>query len=201
MVSRRAEFAAAAVRVIARNGLHAATVRAVAAEAGWSPGALQKSFTSMDELIRAAIELIIEQAGSRMAIAASTGTLTGDIQAMIEQTLPLDSQRRDESKVWASLTIRAVDVPWIAHLLIEQDRQVIDALAGLLRAAQGTGEITADSEPVALAGALVALADGLAVRLLYDPSARPAVLAALAVGTEHLLPKGPASPGGRSKPR
>lgn len=48
---RRAALIEAALRVIARDGLAAATTRAIAAEAGMSLASLHYAFTSRDELI------------------------------------------------------------------------------------------------------------------------------------------------------
>ena len=48
---RRAELAAAAAQLIARAGVGAATMRDVAAEAGWTTGALTHYFADKRELL------------------------------------------------------------------------------------------------------------------------------------------------------
>ena len=50
---RQAEFADAALRLVARDGLSAVTFRSLAAEAGMSLGAVQKAFPSKEQLLRA----------------------------------------------------------------------------------------------------------------------------------------------------
>ncbi len=188
--SRRGEFAGAALRVIARSGLGALTVRAVAEEAGWSVGALQKSFASVDDLVRAAVALTIRTADARIAATPLTGSLVSDIAAMVEQTLPLDQVRRDEAKVWAALVTRAVDVPWMAELFVTQDRLVIDQLAAALADVADRGLLPAGTDVVAVATAVVALSDGFASRLLYNPGCEADVRSALRYGLAALLPSG-----------
>ena len=49
--ARRAELAAAVWRLASREGLGAVTMRGVAAEAGWSTGALGHYFADKEELL------------------------------------------------------------------------------------------------------------------------------------------------------
>ncbi|HHW51334.1 MAG TPA: TetR family transcriptional regulator [Pseudoclavibacter sp.] len=53
---RRAELIAAAIRVIAREGIHAATTRAISAEAGMPLASFHYVFSSRDQLLREVIE-------------------------------------------------------------------------------------------------------------------------------------------------
>jgi AcrR family transcriptional regulator len=57
---RRDELVAAAIRVIARDGVARATTRAIVAEAGMPLGAFHYIFTNHDELMRAVIETVTE---------------------------------------------------------------------------------------------------------------------------------------------
>ncbi len=58
---RRGELIAAAIRVIARQGVAAATTRAITAEAGMPLGAFTYIFGTQDELMTAVIDTVIEQ--------------------------------------------------------------------------------------------------------------------------------------------
>lgn len=49
-------------RVVRRDGVAAATVRSIAAEAGWSPGALRHYFSTQAELLAFAMEHVIARA-------------------------------------------------------------------------------------------------------------------------------------------
>lgn len=63
---RREELARAVWAVIARAGVEGATVRAVAAEAGWSMGALRYYFATQDGLLRFALEVMLRRTPERL---------------------------------------------------------------------------------------------------------------------------------------
>ncbi|WP_337062399.1 TetR/AcrR family transcriptional regulator [Kineococcus sp. G2] len=170
---RADEFAGAALRVVARGGLQAVSVRTVAAEAGWSAGALQKVFPTKEDLLRAAVDLMDRRVRDRTGGTTPTGDPVEDLAALVEETLPLDAHRREESLVWTAFALEGARTPWIADVLRTQDDTVTADLAPLV------GED--------VARAVTALADGFAVRLLYDPGAADAVRAALRTALTALL--------------
>ena len=59
LADRRAALIGAAVRVIARSGLAAATTRAIVTEAGMPLGSFHYVFDSRDDLITAVIETVM----------------------------------------------------------------------------------------------------------------------------------------------
>ena len=64
---RRRELAHAVWRVIRRQGVDQASVRTVALEAGWSPGALRHYFATQSELLAFAMRLVVERIEGRIA--------------------------------------------------------------------------------------------------------------------------------------
>lgn len=78
LADRRTELIGAAVRVIARSGLAAATTRAIVAEAGMPLGSFHYAFDSRDDLIAAVIDTITDEehdaALSALPNAADGGT-------------------------------------------------------------------------------------------------------------------------------
>ncbi|MDO9378198.1 MAG: TetR family transcriptional regulator C-terminal domain-containing protein [Nocardioidaceae bacterium] len=106
--ARRAELAAAMRRVILRDGVEAASVRGVAAEAGWSAGALRHYFPDQAALLRFAVSLMLAEVPVRTARHLHGGAWTvDDAQALLEEVLPLDDVRRFEMRVWLATTDRA----------------------------------------------------------------------------------------------
>ncbi len=56
--ARREEIAQALWRVVRRDGIRAASVRTIAAEAGWSAGAVRYYFPDQDGLLSFAMDLV-----------------------------------------------------------------------------------------------------------------------------------------------
>ena len=107
--ARRREIAAALWRVVRSTGVHDASVRTVAAEAGWSAGALRHYFSTQEALFTFALQLMTEQTSAR--IRALLDEEQGDGlergAQLIEQFLPLDETRRGECLVWYAFADRA----------------------------------------------------------------------------------------------
>jgi AcrR family transcriptional regulator len=156
---RRREVAAAFGRVVARDGLDAASVRAVAAEAGWSTGVLAHYFVDKDELLVAALRLAIERALERARPHLRRGGRAGLAGALLE-AMPLDDERRAEVRLWFTLVGRAVTRPELAA-----------ELAAHYAAWRAAPE--AFGVPRAAAARLVAAVDGISVQALLDPAAWP----------------------------
>lgn len=106
--ARRGEIALAVRRLVAREGLPGATVRAVAAESGWSMGAVRYYFASQDELLTFAVESMIERVPERVVRLREQMPAGPDrAVAYLEQLLPLDRERRAECTVWLAALARA----------------------------------------------------------------------------------------------
>ncbi|GAA4681808.1 TetR/AcrR family transcriptional regulator [Nocardioides nanhaiensis] len=106
--ARRAEIADAVGRVVLAEGTAAATVRRVAAEAGWSPGAVRHYFPDQAALLRLVIARAYEQVPARVEThlrawfedATVRTDPRGAAQRLMEEVLPLDEQRLLEMHVW-----------------------------------------------------------------------------------------------------
>lgn len=171
---RRAQIADAAWRVVRRDGYAALSVRTVAAEAGWSVGAIRHYFDSQAALVRFAMHSLAEQVGRRVRARAEVAADLDDIVATLEETLPMDAARRAEAEVWLALTTASRTDPE----MLEVWQGVHSGLGELMRrcvrrAAELHGrtiDLTAE------AGRLHALTDGLAVHGVLDPSVTPAAI-------------------------
>ncbi|MFC0097108.1 TetR/AcrR family transcriptional regulator [Micromonospora marina] len=166
--ARRAELAQAMWRVVYRDGVGAATVRSIAAEAGWSPSALRHYFATQTELLVFAMEHVQAEAAERIAADDRTGGPREVAQRILEQLLPLDRQRVREAEVWLLLAARAQTDPVARARMADADdgiRRAVEFAVVLL-----TGEPAADHETVAR---LHALLDGLALHALLYPERMP----------------------------
>ena len=88
---RRAELAAAAAQLIARAGVGAATMREVAAEAGWTTGALTHYFSDKRELLLFTFRSSLAQRHANRN-AAERSTRGRRCSQALEGALPLDDE-------------------------------------------------------------------------------------------------------------
>ena len=118
---RRRELAAALRRVVSRGGVESASIRAVAAEAGWSLGAVQYYFSTRDELLlfagrqlqadaEARIAGIIKAAEAGRALAERSSALDVALR-LCEEALPIDKRHRSEQLLWLALMMRSARDP------------------------------------------------------------------------------------------
>jgi AcrR family transcriptional regulator len=105
--ARRQELAEATRRVVRRAGVEGATVRAVAAEAGWSPGSLRYYFPAQSELFAFAMELVVDRVRERISALEPAGEVRAAVERALEQVLPLDAERKMEMEVWLAFWARA----------------------------------------------------------------------------------------------
>ena len=179
-VDKRDAFAASVLDLIVRGGIQAVSVRTVAADSGWSAGALQKTFSNKEALLRAAVELVVSRVEARMDAISFGGDATDYLVRLIEETLPLDQLRREEAIAWNAFAAEATHTQWIAEILAGQDQRISAQLVEALRSF-GT------SQPEAAAAGIIAVSDGFALRLLYDPKRADEFCAALRPIINHLL--------------
>jgi AcrR family transcriptional regulator len=167
---RREELAAAVWRLASRDGLEAVTMRAVAAEAGWSTGALHHYFADKEELLLFAFQTVAGRVRRRIAAAgeASSGAFEF-LHGLLAEGLPLDAERQAEVRVWFAFLGLALTRPALARAQRLTYRAWRGQIADTLREAQDSGEIAAGVDPDGEAAALVALVDGLAVQATFEP--------------------------------
>jgi AcrR family transcriptional regulator len=183
---RRRTIANALLRLAAREGLPAVSIRSVAAESGFSAGAVQKYFPTKDDLLLRALELTEERLAERYAALPPDA----GIDDYLRQALPLDEERREEAIVLAAFTADAANHADWAKLLAEGYSALEEETAELLRQAQSAGLVPADRDPKALAAGLTALSDGFTTRILHLPKDSPEIdrlLDALAISARLLL--------------
>jgi AcrR family transcriptional regulator len=155
--ARRRELAAAVWRVVSSRGPQAVTIRDVAAEAGWSSGALRHYFPTKEELQVFAFRLAGERAAAR--IRAREGAR---LEQLLEEALPLDDERRDEARTWFAFVGQAGSSPSLHAELAETYRQTVGWVASQLP------DDLPDRDTVA--ALLFAAVDGITVQALAMPS-------------------------------
>lgn len=175
----RDEILTAALQVFARRGCREAGVDEIAAEAGYSKGALYWHFSGKEELLTALLEERVDKPmRERFAMLASAAP-ERDMSAAATQAFAqqLDEEREAmllEREQW-SLAIRD---PALRARYAERQAELRRALAAAMEARArhlGTPDLTMPAEDVARI--VMAIIGGLAVDELIEPgSVRPELL-------------------------
>jgi AcrR family transcriptional regulator len=166
---RRDELAAAVWRLASREGLEAVTIRRVAAEAGWSTGALHHYFADKEELLLFAFQTVADRVGRRVAAARqSAAEPLALARELLAIGLPLDAERRAETRVWFAFLGLALTRPVLARAQRAAYRHWRRLVADALREARERGQVEAGLDVEREAAELVALVDGLAVQAMFE---------------------------------
>jgi AcrR family transcriptional regulator len=105
--ARREEIAEALWRVVRRDGIRAASVRTIAAEAGWSAGAVRYYFPDQDGLLSFAMDLVSRRVTDRVSAIEPKGSIETIVLRYFDEVLPLDAERRAEFDVWLAFMAQA----------------------------------------------------------------------------------------------
>jgi AcrR family transcriptional regulator len=165
---RRAEVVEATRRIILREGIEAATTRAIAREAGYSNGVLTHYFADKDDIMLSALHFSHRRIVERLRDKLAGHTGLAALRELLLDNLPLDDERMQESGLEIGFWSRSMTSP----VLLEAQRAEAEELRYLVRSLLGTaaetGEITTGEDLDDVAERLLALVDGLSVhRLLY----------------------------------
>ncbi len=131
-------------------------IRDVAAEAGWSSGALRHYLPTREELLVFAFRLAGDRAAAR--IRAAEG---GPLIAQLEQALPLDAERREEALIWFAFVGMAPSEPRLAAELERMYEHIVEWLTGRIGGRDATRRATL----------VFAAVDGITIQALAMPAA------------------------------
>jgi AcrR family transcriptional regulator len=164
----------AAGQVFARRGYHAAAVDEVAAEAGFSTGALYSNFEGKEDLFLALLTREIERQVREVSEAiAERGTLDERARGGAEYWNRFLEREPELVLLFMEFWAYAVRNPEVRERFAARYAEVRAALAGLIEeSARELGiELTLPAELLAVA--VDALADGFALQKLADPDSVP----------------------------
>jgi len=97
---RRDEIALVACRVVAEYGFDQATIVRIARQAGYTTGMVAHYFDSKQEIIIAALRLILRRIEERLTAAAGEGD--PQLLALLTEALPVDATRFTECAFWTA---------------------------------------------------------------------------------------------------
>jgi len=169
VAERREQLIEAALAVASRDGIEAATVRAVAAEAGVSLGVVHYCFQDKDELLRAMAHAITAQ-----NLARSTGELPPDadiatlVEATIDQLWDGIRDSRGAQLLSYELTTSSLRHPELNQVAIEQYRGSWAAAEQVLLGVQESANVRFSMGVEQMARTVVAAIDGYSLAWLVD---------------------------------
>jgi AcrR family transcriptional regulator len=163
---RRRELGHAVWRVIRRDGVDHASVRTVANEAGWSPGALRHYFATQSELLAFAMRLVVERIEGRICALNRHTDAREAVEQVLHELLPLDED-------WLAFTARALIDPELRAQHNEIHDALHQACASSLETLAAAGRVQAGSQTALHVERLHALTDGLAVHSALRPELMP----------------------------
>lgn len=158
---RRDELTDAAARLIARSGLGAATIRSVAAEAGWTTGVVTHYFPDKRTLLLRTFEASLQHRQARRTASEPLPALRETLLG----ALPIDEDRRRHWKVSVAFCTEATGDPELAAAQATTYRTYRSYVASLVEAAGLVERDAADD----VAESLLTLINGIAIQSLFDP--------------------------------
>ncbi len=166
---RRIKVAQAAWRVIIREGLDRASMRAIAQELGSSTGVVTHYFRDKEELILFALEQVFENTLVNVKICAEGRQGIDRLTQMIFVALPLEDVDRADWKVWVAFLGYSIG----REHLVREHRKRYDFLRQMLcqelADLQTAKLIRSDLDVILEANALIALVDGIGTGVVIYP--------------------------------
>ncbi len=166
---RRREVLDATWRVIGREGLEAATVRRIAAEAGCSIGVLAHYFQDKEDILISAHQLAFARARQRILDATRDRTGLTALRAAVLEALPLDAERLLEAQVDVSFLGQTVGNEHLREVRSASNAGSRLLWRSFVVQAQEAGEVPASAEPDLLVDEIMAWIESLSIQALITP--------------------------------
>jgi TetR/AcrR family transcriptional regulator, transcriptional repressor of bet genes len=99
---RRDEIALFACRVVAEHGFDQATIVRIAREAGYTTGMVAHYYDTKQEIVIAALRLILRRIEERLTRPLGEGEAAPDLLALLTEALPVDEHRFIECAFWTA---------------------------------------------------------------------------------------------------
>ena len=188
---RRVQLVEATWRIIARHGIEGATMRDIAAEAGFANGALKPYFPTKDDLLTFAFGHVFNQTSERMQQSTAGHTGLEALRAFCHEILPLDDTRLQEARIVIPFWQRALTDPAKANLHDESMLQWRSRLHEHLGEARSEGDIHATVPDEDIVGHLMTAVLGAQITAVLSPAEHsPARLVAQLDGYLRILSTG-----------
>ncbi|MER6713737.1 TetR/AcrR family transcriptional regulator [Streptomyces sp. NPDC000877] len=167
---QRLRIAEAVWRIAAGQGLEAASMRRIAAEARVSLRVVQYHFDSKHALLVDALRLLHEE-NERLARARIPYGMTDPcalLRAVLDEFLPLDDQRAFALRVFTAYYARSLTDPALAAVFLAAEQPLERLVADIIGVAEATGATAPGIDRAHEADLLVSGAIGLGLDVLHE---------------------------------
>jgi len=166
--ARRVELAEAVFSVIRRDGINAASVRAVAAEAGWTRGVIGHYFADRDDLLLYAYRVSIRNTCDLVRADVKTLDPLPALQFALSQMLPVDEPSTVNFQIWLGFMGRVADRPELGRAVLREHLEFRRLIGELVEQWVRAELSSVDGLSEALVDELVLYVDGLGVATALD---------------------------------
>ncbi|MFG2751510.1 TetR/AcrR family transcriptional regulator [Streptomyces xanthophaeus] len=167
----RERILTAACEVIADIGFENVSMRKVAEHAGVSKALLHYHFDTREKLFAEAMTHSFAQTGTDTDTDPDSDGPPAPaavvLARILRSMLPTDAELRQDWKLWQELWVRAQRDAAARHLAVDLYDQLHAWVGGALERGIADGEFT-DCDVAALSTLILALCDGLGIRLMLD---------------------------------
>ncbi|ANW19391.1 TetR/AcrR family transcriptional regulator [Streptomyces clavuligerus] len=171
---RRPQLIAAAVSLMAREGVAAGSTRAIAAELGVAQATVHYTFGTKADLYRAVLETLTEDVIARVQTAAEHATGLEEAMRLTADAFLEDlTGRPDLNLLWLELVAHSLRTPELRTVVARYHEETAAIAANVLRRLSERSGQEYAVEPEALGRFLVAGLDGLCMHLVIQGDSAP----------------------------
>ncbi|MEN2737674.1 helix-turn-helix domain-containing protein [Microbacterium sp. X-17] len=167
-IAKREEILARALEVFADKGYRKASLREIAASVGLSQAGLLHHFSSKEELFAEVLRKRdeVDSAGGELG-AEWAGAADGLVRIVRH-----NAEVPGLVQLYATISAEAADADHPGHdYFVSRYQQIVAGLEGYIRSEQEAGRVREGVDARMLARLAVAVADGMQVQWMLDPSA------------------------------
>lgn len=161
----------AAERCFVRSGFHGATMAAICAEAGMSPGNLYRYFPSKEAMIEGLCERDFAEAAEGFAAVEMAEDTWAAFRMLAEFHLVEEPQ--ESCAMWIEIMAEAARNPQIAALRVKADLFIDEKLRGALQLAHQRGHIHPHADIERGVQFMITFSEGLMLRRARNPDFDP----------------------------
>jgi len=171
---RRGEIIAAAIRVIARDGIRACTVSALGLETGFARGHFTYHFRSKNEIIGLAFATVASDWATAQVVATTGSGALERLKRRVRAAVEWVQRRPEYFRCLMNFRVEMMRDPTAFPPAARIRHQIWDFIAQMIRDGVAEGALHLPDDPDVEARTLVATIDGLLMHAVLDPSFCPA---------------------------